>query len=175
MKRKKKLKKAERPAPIQVRLPADMLKDLDKKAEQTGLTRHELVVGAVGDSLRVPGVGPDAFAGWDPADALGFLAFGDLAGRLFAHVSLRAGTQIGRKRRLRYALVALMAALDAEGAQPDENYFAAMGRQVGDDEWIRKASKGQRTGLAVIIGLVKGWLASPSTDNGMPDPSRKET
>jgi hypothetical protein len=168
MKPRKKVKKAkrpaptqaERPAPIQVRLPDDVIEPLDKKAQRTGLKRHELIVRAVRESLRHPGTGTDAFAGWNPADELGFLAFGDLAGRVFAHVSLRAGTQMERKRRLRYALVALMAALDAEGAQPDEAYFQAMGRQIGDDEWIRAASKGQRTGLAATIDMVKGWLAT---------------
>jgi hypothetical protein len=158
--------KQKQPYALSVRPPDHVRKKLAEAAKAAGRTlTKEMEMRLEASVGGIPGTGPDAFAGWHPADAAGFLAFGDLAGRLFAQVTLAAGTKMERKRRLRYALVALTAALDAEEAQPDENYFAALGHRVGDDEWIRKASKGQRTGLAVIIDLLKGWLASPSTDS----------
>jgi hypothetical protein len=173
MKSKKKVKKVERPAPIQVRLPFDLLEALDEKAVETGLTRHALIVDAADKAyLHVPKpAAPDALVyGWaNPADAkvLG-TGLGKLAGHIEDNGPVPGDRQMDREAsradKLAMLKMAIVKVLDQLGASAnlssEQVHFVESAARQFIIETKRRGGQdpsaySQRSDLAVMAELAR--------------------
>jgi hypothetical protein len=170
---KKKVNEVQRPAPIQVRLPKGALENLDKKAVETGLTRHALVVSAVEASLAAPTARlPDALVyGW--ANPGGAKALGDALGKLAGQIEDNGPGQreLDHADRLAMFRVAVVWVLNQLGANvnlsTEQTTFAQLAARqfMNDFQHVEPnpAAYSQRSDLAVMASLAASF--STKTDD----------